>query len=164
MAARRVVIFLLLSQWIALSAFGQTQTTGRIVGTVRDQAGAVIPLAQVVVISRATGEERKTTTDDGGNFAVSFLSPGIYQVSITTIGFKKTQFDNVAVAITETTQINANLPVGSVIKESVSIRAGPMLIQSNGPAMGRVLDARAVSELPLATRNFTSGLYKTAAK
>lgn len=155
MAAKRVVIFLLLSQWIALSAFGQTQTTGRIAGTVKDQTGAVIPHAQVAVVSCATGEEKRTTTDEGGNFALSFLYPGHYQVSITVIGFKKTVFENVTVAITETTQVNADLAVGSVIEESVSINAGPMLIQNNGPTLGRVLDARAVSELPLATRNFT---------
>src|SRR5205814_8471414 len=29
------------------------------------------------------------------------------------------------------------------------------LIQNEGPQMGRVVDSRAVSELPLATRNFT---------
>ena len=56
--------------------------------------------------------------------------------------------------ITETTQINAELAVGSVIEESVSIRAGPTLMQTDGPRTGRVVDSRTVSELPLATRNF----------
>jgi len=58
------------------------------------------------------------------------------------------------VVITETTQINAELAVGSVIEESVSIRAGPTLMQTDGPRTGRVVDSRTVSELPLATRNF----------
>jgi hypothetical protein len=75
-------------------------------------------------------------------------------VSITASGFKKALFDNVTVAITETTQINADLSVGSIIEESVSIRAGPILMQTDGPSMGRVVDSRTVSELPLATRNF----------
>jgi hypothetical protein len=136
-------------------ALAQTQTTGRISGTVIDQNGAVIASALAAVVSSATGEVRKTTTDEGGNYSVSLLPPGVYQVSIAARGFKPALFDNVMVVITETTWINADLAVGPVIKESVSIRAGPALIQTDGPRMGRVVDSRGVSELPLATRNFT---------
>src|SRR5438045_1668605 len=113
MSASRVLPLLalafFLSPAIALPAFTQTQTTGRIAGTVKDQNGAVIVSAQVVVVSRATGEERSTTTNEAGNFTVPLLPSGAYQVSITASGFKKALFDNVTVAITETTQINADL-------------------------------------------------------
>src|SRR5205807_8810503 len=41
------------------------------------------------------------------------------------------------------------------VKESVTISTAPSPIQNDGPQRGRVVDSRAVSELPLATRNFT---------
>ena len=158
MIPRRVVTYLLPLVFflpsIRVLTFAQTQVTGRIAGTVKDQTGAAIVGAQAVVASAATGEERRTTTDGAGNYAVSLLPPGLYEVIITANGFKRALFQTVAVAITETTQINAEMAVGSVI-ESVTSRAGPTLTQTEGPRLGRVVDSRAVSELPLATRNFT---------
>ncbi|MGI9068545.1 MAG: carboxypeptidase regulatory-like domain-containing protein [Pyrinomonadaceae bacterium] len=136
-------------------ALAQTQTTGRIAGTVKDQNGAIIAGAEVTVISTATGDERKVTTDEAGHYAVSLLPSGTYQVSITASGFKKTLFDKVKVAITETMVVNADLAVGAAMEESVTIHSLSSFIQTDGPQLGRVVDSRAVSELPLATRNFT---------
>src|ERR1051325_9812426 len=96
-----------LSPPASLHGPAQTQTTGRIAGSVRDQSGAFIPHAQVVVVRLTTGEERRTATDMAGNYAVALLPPGGYRVSITADGFKKTLFDNVTVAITETTRLDA---------------------------------------------------------
>src|SRR5207244_5803551 len=69
-------------------------------------------------------------------------------------GFNTRIFDTVEVAITETTQTAANLTVAGIIADPVVVRIAP-LIQRDGPQLGRVVDSRAVSELPLATRNFT---------
>ena len=70
MSARKQVglILALVSLLLAgRTALAQTQTTGRIAGTVRDQNGAVIVGAEVAVVSRSTGDERKVTTDTTGN-------------------------------------------------------------------------------------------------
>ena len=57
---------------LCTSAFAQSQTTGRIAGTVKDQSRAVIVGANVTVKSLATAEEQKTT-------------PGIRPCAITSI-------------------------------------------------------------------------------
>jgi hypothetical protein len=140
---------------ISAATLAQSQTTGRIAGTVEDEQGAVIVGAEVTTISRATGEERKVITDREGNFAVSLLPSGTYLVSIRASGFKSVLFDNITVAITETTKINAEMVVRAVIEESVTVNTSYSLIQTDGPQRGRIVDSRTVSELPLATRNFT---------
>ncbi|HEV8484648.1 MAG TPA: TonB-dependent receptor, partial [Blastocatellia bacterium] len=147
--ATTVIALLILSS----SAFAQTQTTGRIAGTVKDQKGAVIIGAEVTVVSKATGDERKVTTDGEGNYAVPFLPPGTYRIRIAAKGFNTKPFV-VQVFITETTQANADLIVAGVIVDPVEVSIAP-LVQRDGPQLGRVVDSRAVSELPLATRNFT---------
>src|SRR5436309_9385119 len=144
------VAFLLLPSF---SALAQTQTTGRIAGTIKDAKGAVIAGAEITVASRAMGEERKIIADSTGDYAVLLLPPGIYRVNIEASGFKQALIDDVWVNITQTTVVNAALEVGDV-KESVTISTVPPLIQNDGPQRGRVVDSRAVSELPLATRNF----------
>jgi Carboxypeptidase regulatory-like domain/TonB dependent receptor-like, beta-barrel/TonB-dependent Receptor Plug Domain len=138
---------------VSISVFAQSQSTGRIAGIVRDPNGAVIVSAEVTVSSSATAEERKVTTDDQGNYSVPLLPPGTYRVKAAANGFNFAVIDSVQVVITETTTVNAELPVAGAVVEII-VRSPP-LIQKDGPQLGRVVDSRAVSELPLATRNFT---------
>src|SRR5438128_3754989 len=89
----------------SITGFAQTPTTGRIAGTVKDQNGAVIAGAEVTVVSPTTGDQRKVTTDDEGNFAVSLLQPETYRLRVTAHGFHDLAFD-VEVVITQTTTLN----------------------------------------------------------
>jgi hypothetical protein len=141
--------------FLSSSALAQTQTTGRISGTVKDQHGALIVGARVTVISEATGKERKVTTDAAGSFSVAFLPPGVYPVSITANGFNTFNANAVTVDITETTLLNATLTVVGLVTDPVVVDNAASLIRTDGPQLGRAVDARTVSELPLATRNFT---------
>lgn len=139
----------------AAAAMAQSQTTGKIAGNVSDERGSVISGAEVTLTSKATGEVRTAVTDSEGNYSFLLLPPGTYQLAFKAQGFKKAVSENVRVAITETTVVNADLAVGAVTEESVTISAGGTVVQTDGAQLGRVVDSRAVAELPLATRNFT---------
>jgi hypothetical protein len=148
-----LTIFLSLS--VAVEAFAQSQTTGRIEGTVRDQTGAIIMQAEVTVTSWVTREGRKIRTNHNGDFVFFLLPPGSYRLTINANGFQQLVFDNVIVGITETTRINAELIVGIGPQASVTISTRAAHAQADGPVLGRIVDSRAVSKLPLATRNYT---------
>lgn len=137
----------------SISALPQSQTTGRITGTVKDPNGAIIVGAKVTVKSLTTTEERTATTDAEGNYSVPFLAPGTYEVSVTANGFKQAEIESVRVVITETFRVDANLEVGAISEQAFIPASGPLL-QTHGPQLGGVVDSRAVSELPLGTRNF----------
>jgi hypothetical protein len=148
--ATSVIALLLLTT----SSFAQTQTTGRIAGTVKDQKKAVIVGAELLVTSETTGEARRSNTDEDGNYSVSVLQPGSYRVRISAAGFQETSLP-VRISITELTMLDVTLVVpGPNIRDSFMVEDIP-LIQRDGPQLGRVVDSRAVSGLPLATRNFT---------
>ena len=136
------------------SAFSQSQITGRLAGTITDEKGAVITGAQVVAVNRTTNDERLVVTDATGNYYLSLLLPGAYHFTVKADGFNSAVFDSVQVVITETTMINVKLTVADIKVDPINVRTGS-LSQSDGPQLGRVLNARALSELPLATRNFT---------
>lgn len=138
----------------SLPASAQSQTTGRLTGTVRDEKGGVITGAEVTVTNDATGEERKATTDADGNYFVLLLPPVTYTVTITASGFKKFVSANLKITITETSVLDASMTIGDV-SEVISVTAEPTALQTEGAQRGRVVDSRAVAELPLATRNFT---------
>src|SRR5437016_13714434 len=76
---------------LASSALAQTQTTGRIAGTVKDQKGALIVGAEVKITNENTGEVRQTTTNVEGSYSVSLLPPGDYQVTIHARSFASKQ-------------------------------------------------------------------------
>jgi hypothetical protein len=138
----------------SLTVPAQSQTTGRIAGTVTDEKGGALPGAEVTVTNKGTGEVRTVVADESGHYIVPLLPPGNYTVSVTANGFKKFIADDVRVALTETTTLDPSLVVGAV-SESVTVDAAPQLVQTEGPQLGRVVDSRTLSELPLATRNFT---------
>jgi Carboxypeptidase regulatory-like domain len=135
-----------------ISVLAQSQTTGLIIGTVRDPNGAVVVGAKVAVKSLATADVREATTDAKGTYTVPLLPPGTYRVNVTANGFKKKEIESVRVAITETRTVDVKLEVGTV-SELVVVSESGQSMQTSGPQLGRVVDSRAVSELPLATRN-----------
>jgi carboxypeptidase family protein len=148
---------LLLATWLLLppfAAYPQSQTTGRITGVVKDPSGGVVAAAKVTMESNATGEERKTVTDETGSYAVPLLPPGVYKVTVAANGFENAVVLDLRVAITETTTADVRLKIGPVA-QSVTVGSPSPLVQREGPQLGRVVDSRRVSDLPLATRNFT---------
>ncbi|MDQ3172619.1 MAG: TonB-dependent receptor [Acidobacteriota bacterium] len=139
----------------SLTVFAQSQTTGSVEGVVKDPNGAVVVGAEVVVASKATGDERRVTTGESGAYAVPLLPPGSYRIQINASGFRPVVFEEVTVSITETTSIPVELGVGGLTGETVVVNASGPIVQSDSSQLGRVVDSRTVAELPLATRNFT---------
>ena len=132
----------------------QTPTSGAITGTVKDASGAVVVGAKVTATLTATGETRQVETDAHGGFRIPLLPPGQYQLAAEKQQFKKSVHNDVAVAVTETTDVDLALEVGS-IAEKVEVVAQPNMVQTESSALGRVVNERGVDNLPLATRNYT---------
>ena len=127
--------------------------TGRLSGTVTDPNGAVVANATIAVRNRDTGLERTATTNDDGTFAIQLLPPGLYHVEVTAQGFSKATLEDVRVQITETATITVTLPVGAIVN-SVTVTSEPPTVQLESSRVGRVIDERAIKQLPLPTRNF----------
>src|SRR4030095_5546664 len=148
----QILLSLPLFLLVCVNALAQSQTTGGIAGTAKDQNGSVIVGAEVTVIGNATGNDRMVFTDTSGSYVVAFLPPGTYRIRVAAKGFEPFS-DNVQVVVTETRSINPELGVVGVIVDPVQVRTP--LIERDGPQLGRAVDSRVVSNLPLATRNFT---------
>ena len=72
---------------------------GSILGTVTDPNGAVVPEATVTAKNVGTGIERTTTTDSFGNYTLSELQTGIYEVTVQKSGFKTATVTGVSVEV-----------------------------------------------------------------
>ena len=66
------------------------QTVARsIVGTARDQQGAVIPNASVSAKNQETGAERTVASDASGGFNIVSIPAGSYDVTASAPGFQR---------------------------------------------------------------------------
>ena len=61
---------------------------GTITGTVSDQSGAVVPGASVLLKNGATGEVRKSDTNNEGYFSYSSVPAGTYSLTVKLTGFQ----------------------------------------------------------------------------
>ena len=71
-----------------LATFAQSDR-GSITGTVTDPSGAVLASAPVEAKSEGTGLVYPTATSGTGNYTISQLPVGTYDITVTAAGFKK---------------------------------------------------------------------------
>jgi hypothetical protein len=134
-------------------ASGQTQTTGRIAGTVRDAQGAVIVGAEIIIENPAIADRRSVMSDATGNYSVPLLPPAKYELRIQVRGFAPAVFHGIPVSLNETATVNAALQIAQSSAE-VNVTDAPPLVRSDSSELSTILDSRRLTELPLPTRNF----------
>src|SRR5579864_977999 len=97
-SARNVLATILGVLLFSLALFAQANF-GRILGTVTDQTGAVLPGATVSVIDTQRGLARTLTTDQAGEYNAPTLTPGTYTVRVEVKGFKILEQHNIALEV-----------------------------------------------------------------
>ena len=133
----------------ANSAFGQT---AELTGTITDASGAVVPGAHVTATNIATGVARATVTNGSGNYLITALLPGQYRVVTAASGFKQVEQQPVTFAVDQVARLDFSLDVG-VAKESVSVAATAVLLDSATSSIASVIENKQIAELPLNGRD-----------
>jgi hypothetical protein len=143
----------------AMMAAGQS-FTGRIVGTVTDSTGGLVGAAQIRATEVATNRVLATASNATGNYSFNELPRGEYQLEVSAPGFKNTVRRGIQLAIGQQARVDVQLEVGSVA-ESVEVVADASLLETVDSVLGKVVDNKRITELPLNTRNVFSLLYLT---
>src|SRR3954467_3462493 len=86
------------------AAFAQSDR-GTITGTVSDPAGAVIANAAIEAKNTDTGLVYPAATSGTGNYTISQLPVGKYNISATSSGFKKVVRPNIEVSASNTFRV-----------------------------------------------------------
>src|SRR5712692_5650223 len=103
----------------SVAAFAQTDR-GTITGTIADPAGAVVAGAKVEARNVDTGTLYEVASTGTGNYTLSQLPAGTYEVSIAVPGFKRSVRQNIVVQVAGTIRVDVTLEVGSAA-ESVTV-------------------------------------------
>lgn len=149
-----LLIFLFFALSHSAEVYAQTSSTGALTGTTIDQTGAVLPDVLVTITNQNTHATESATSDHEGRFSFLLLAPGKYAVRARGIKTDKLSArSNATVHVTETVRLELQLRISPVL-QTIQVSAEPAAVQSDTSALGKVVNENAVSNLPLATRNF----------
>jgi len=151
MRARVLLLVVLLAS--SFSLFAQT-FRGGIEGTVTDTSGAAIPSAKITATDPATGTTRTVQTDAAGNYTITELPLGNYDVAVEHDGFRKQIVRAVPVVVGAPTRASAVLTPGQV-KETIDVSAEIPVIETQSNTTGDTISGDQAAELPVNGRDFT---------
>jgi hypothetical protein len=149
-----LVIGAILSASVGL--FAQVET-GAITGQVLDSTGAVVPEAEIRVVSIDTGVARTMMSDMQGNYSSPPLRPGRYRVEVTKLGFQRA-VDELRLDVNQRVRVDIQLIVGEVT-QTVMVSGSAALLSTESAAIGNVRGEREIQDLPLNGRNFVQLIH-----
>jgi hypothetical protein len=89
--------------------------SGDLVGTVFDKTGSVVPNAAVEAVGVETGVRHSTKTNDSGEYRISNLPVGTYNVSASTPNFATTTVAGFKVELNKTSTLLFTLEIKGAI-------------------------------------------------
>ena len=146
----RITLTLLLVLIRAQTISGQ----GAVNGVVRDDSGASVGGAKIILTEESKGLVRESESSRDGSFLFPSLIAGIYSVSVQKEGFSAEQMNALRMEVGELASINVVLHIGEIrtaIRISLHTEAE---LKAESSTIGSVVDSGQVQQLPLNGRNF----------
>ena len=153
MLIARIALAAFTAVLLTLPCFPQA-SNGRVSGTVRDEAGAVIPNAALEIKNTATGLALRTVSNEAGFYVFPGLVPGSYELEAGAPGMQR-------FLAKATVQVQQSIVIEPVLRiattaTSVEVLSSSPLVTSDSPTLGRVLERTRIEQLPINGRNVTA--------
>jgi hypothetical protein len=131
------------------------QATAKIVGTVTDQQGAVIPGVAITVTNSATNVVTSTTSGSDGYYQVLDLPIGTYRLVASHQGFRRFELTTTPLEINQSLRVDVHLEVGA-ISEQVQVEGQGSGVETVNPTLGESVTERPIVNMPLNGRDVLS--------
>src|SRR3954468_11152139 len=145
--SRTIFAFLLVS-----AAFAQSDR-GTLTGTITDPASASVPSAKVTAKNTENGAVFETITTPSGNYTLTSLPIGLYDLTVEAPGFSRKTQQGVRMQVAQTTRIDVALQVGTT-NESVTVNADSPILKTENAEISTNISGEKFNQLPL---NFGAG-------
>jgi hypothetical protein len=116
---------------VAAAAFAQSDR-GTITGTVADSTGAVVARAPIEARQLETGATFEAASSATGNYTLSQLPAGTYEMTVIVPGFKTFVRPNLTLPLAQTLRIDIVLEVGSRAESVTVTELTPLLKTESG--------------------------------
>ncbi len=136
-----------------LPALHSQITSATLSGTAKDPTGALVAGARVEAKNLNTGLVRTAVSDSNGEYVLSDLPVGHYQVRVSMAGFKGWVLPDIELQVSQHATTNATLEVGN-LDQQVTVEAAAPLLNTVTSSVGQVVNASTVERMPLNGRSF----------
>ena len=154
MSVRCLLLYVSSLTFLSLSVWAQGDFA-TLTGSVSDKAEAVVPGVKVSVTNVDTGIARSMLTTETGDYTITNLPPGHYELVAEHEGFHKYRKTGIVLEIGENMRADIPLELGSVT-ESVNVTAQVAVLNTeSGTIKGEVIVQQEIENLPLDGRDFT---------
>ncbi|HTW63917.1 MAG TPA: carboxypeptidase regulatory-like domain-containing protein [Bryobacteraceae bacterium] len=153
--SRRIfcVMFALLAALALPAAIRAQQATGSITGVVTDPSGSALAGATVTATDVERGTSLKTQTNTDGLYNFPQVPIGQYELRVEANGFQTAVRGNVMLELNQTAKIDFALVIGQ-LSQTVQVTEEAPPLQTQTTEVGTVMEASAISNLPLETGNY----------
>jgi hypothetical protein len=127
--------------------------SGDVSGTITDPSGAVLPRVTVTAVDTQTGFRRTAVTDATGQFRVTGLPPGIYEVTAQLSGFTTEIRKGLEVAIGQTVISDFQLKV-SALPVRIEVTDEPPVVETERGSQSNIVHERYITDLPIDRRDY----------
>ncbi len=150
----------LLSILVAVSLFPSLADAqvlyGSLVGNVTDQNGAVLAGAIVTITDKNTGLAREAVSKEDGDYALTNILPGTYELKVTRQGFTTYSKTEMVITANNVTRTDVQMKIGNV-SDIVSVTADATALQTETATVRAELSGKEINALPLTRfRNYQS--------
>ncbi len=138
---------------LGTSAALWAQTTGSIVGTVKDPSGGTVSACQVQATAIDTKETQRAACSTSGYYVFPALRPAPYSITIGAPGFGDYVNNSALLQANQSLTVNATLSVATV-NQSVNVQsAAPTQVDTTTGTLNTVINGAQIMDLPLNGRN-----------
>lgn len=128
-------------------------------GKVMDEKNEAI-IGATVVLFKSGVQKSGTTTDIDGNYSISNIDPGTYDVEFSYIGYKTQRIQGVVIFAGKSNRLNAAMDQGITLNEVVVVDYKVPLIQQDNTTSGGTVTSEQIRNLP--TKNINELAATTA--
>lgn len=121
---------------------------GTITGTISDPAGAVLPGAAIEAHNTQTGTAYRAVSTSTGNYTISNLPVGTYELDVVATGFKKFVRQNLTIQAAQTLPVNVTLDIGAAT-ESVTVSAEATMLKTETGDISSNVNVETLDNLPM---------------
>src|SRR4051812_35828935 len=119
-----VNVLVIVAMAITSSMVNAQITSATLTGTVYDASGAVVPNANITLKNEASGDDRRTVSNDDGYFTFAAIPPATYTVKVEGKGFNAWEAKSVTLNSGDKRNVFGIKLVPGAATETVQVEAG----------------------------------------
>src|SRR5262245_35622342 len=142
--------------------------TASVLGTIRDESGAILTGATVKLTNEETGISVTGETDENGSYEFLTVKVGMYKIEASLASFSTARLEHVRVTVGARQRVDLMMKLGEVTTTIEVSASAALLVETDSSDRGQVINQKQIVELPLNGRNYsdlallTTGVRRSA--